>query len=95
MSDREKCPVCGVHVPHHGMYAICPGCDERLVWNGSYVAVVPPLPEEDKFECPRCHALVGRLEMPLHAYDGIGTECDTGFEWVASCPHCDEARRKT
>jgi hypothetical protein len=49
----------------------------------------------DRFECPRCKALVGRLEMPLHAYQGIGGPGDTGFEFVASCPACDEERRKS
>jgi rubrerythrin len=48
----------------------------------------------DRFQCPRCGKSVGRLEMPLHAFQDIGGPGDTGFEFVASCPHCDADRLK-
>lgn len=53
---------------------------------------------EDSFCCPRCDQLVARSEIALYPahkqlpHCNTEFDCNTGFEWVGVCPHCENKR---
>jgi hypothetical protein len=52
------------------------------------------LEDVDRFYCPKCDEAIPRDEIRLHPAHEQKPPWNTGFEWVGSCPRCDERRRK-